>query len=188
MIAFNLLPWREAQRREQKRLFNGLLVLSALCGLMVVLIVSAVNAAQLSTQQTRNALLQSENRVLDNRLREIKGLRQDIEALTARQHAVESLQSDRARPVHLLDELAMRVPSGVALKSIKQTDHLVLTGLAQSNARVSELLRNLSQSSPWFGKAELVEIKATSLGQGKEARKVYEFNVTIAASPGAIPP
>jgi len=184
MIAFNLLPWREAQRRERKRLFNGLLVLSALCGLMVVLVVSAVNAAQLSKQHGRNALLRSENKTLDNRLREIKGLRLDIDALKARQHAVESLQSDRARPVHLLDELATRVPSGVALKSIKQSDHLVLTGLAQSNARVSELLRNLSQSSPWFGKSELVEIKAASLGQGKEARKVYEFNVTIAASPG----
>ncbi len=83
MIKFNLLPWREAQRREQKRLFNGLLVLSALCGLMVVLIVSAVNAAQLSMQQSRNTLLQSENKVLDNRLREIKGLRQDIDALKA---------------------------------------------------------------------------------------------------------
>jgi type IV pilus assembly protein PilN len=182
MIEFNLLPWREAQRREQKRLFNGLLVLSALCGLIVVLIVSAVNAAQVSIQNGRNALLQSENKILDNRLREIKGLREDINALKARQYAVESLQSDRARPVHLLDELATRVPSGVALKSIKQNDHLVLIGLAQSNARVSEFLRNLSQSSPWFGKAELVEIKAASLGQGKEARKVYEFNVTIAAA------
>ena len=188
MIAFNLLPWRDAQRREQKRLFHGLLVLSGLCGLMVVLVVSAVNAAQLSTQQNRNVLLQSENRLLDNRLREIKGLRQDIDVLKARQHAVESLQSDRNRPVHLLDELATRVPPGVALKSLKQTDHLVLIGLAQSNARVSELLRHLSQSSPWLGKAELVEIKATSLGQGKEARKVYEFNVMIAASPGASQP
>jgi type IV pilus assembly protein PilN len=188
MISFNLLPWREAQRRERKRLFNSLLILSALCGLMVVLIVSAVNAAQLSTQHSRNTLLQSENRLLDNRLREIKGLRQDIDALRARQHAVESLQSGRARPVHLLDELATRVPAGVALKSIKQTDHLVLTGLAQSNTRVSELLRNLSQSSPWLGKAELVEIKATSLGQGKEARKVYEFNVAIAAPPGGSHP
>jgi type IV pilus assembly protein PilN len=90
--------------------------------------------------------------------------------------------------VHLLDELSTRVPAGVALKSIKQTDHLVLTGLAQSNSRVSELLRNLSQPSPWLGKAELVEIKATSLGQGKEARKVFEFNVTIAALPGASSP
>ena len=188
MIEFNLLPWREAQRREQKRLFNGLLMLSALCGLMVVLIVSAVNAAQLSTQQSRNELLLSENKVLDSRLLEIKGLRQDIDALKARQYAVESLQSNRARPVHLLDELTTRVSSGVALKSIKQTDHLVLTGLAQSNSRVSELLRNLSQSTPWLGKAELVEIKAASLGQGKEARKVYEFNVTIAAAKGASPP
>ena len=182
MIEFNLLPWREAQRREQKRLFNGLLVLSALCGLIVVLIVSAVNAGQLSLQTSRNASLQSENKILDNRLREIKGLREDINALKARQHAVESLQAYRARPVHLLDELATRVPSGVALKSIKQNDHLVLIGLAQSNARVSEFLRNLSQPSPWFGKAELVEIKAASLGQGKEARKVYEFNVSIAAA------
>lgn len=179
MMTFNLLPWREAQRRERKRLFNGMLVLSGLCGLIVVLMVGAVNAAHLSTQQSRNAMLQSENTILDSRLREIKNLRQDIDALKARQNAVENLQSDRSLPVRLLDELTNRVPSGVVLKSIKQTDHLVLTGLAQSNARVSELLRNLAESSSTLGQAELIEIKAASLGQGKETRKVYEFNVSI---------
>lgn len=179
MIAFNLLPWREAQRRERKRLFNGMLVLSGLCGLIVVLMVGAFNAAHLSKQQSRNAMLQSENTILDSRLQEIKNLRQDIDALKARQNAVENLQSNRSLPVQLLDELTNRVPSGVVLKSIKQTDHLALTGLAQSNARVSELLRNLAESSSALGQAELVEIKAASLGQGKEARKVYEFNVSI---------
>lgn len=181
MITFNLLPWREAKRRERKRLFNGLLVLAGLCGLIVVLMVGAINAAHLSTQHSRNTMLQSENMILDSRLQEIKNLRQDIDALKARQNAVENLQSDRSLPVRLLDELVNRVPSGVLLKSIKQTDHLVLTGLAQSNARVSELLRNLAESSSTLGQAELVEIKAASLGQGKEARKVYEFNVSITA-------
>lgn len=182
MITFNLLPWREARRRERKRLFNGMLVLSGLCGLIVVLMVGAVNAAHISTQQSRNTMLLSENTVLDSRLQEIKNLRQDIDALKARQKAVENLQSDRSLPVRLLDEFANRVPSGVVLKSIKQTDHLVLNGLAQSNARVSELLRNLAESSSTLGQAELVEIKAASLGQGKEARKVYEFNITITSS------
>ncbi len=179
MIVFNLLPWREVQRRERRRLFNGMLVLKGLCGLIVVLMVGAVNAAHLSTQQGRNTMLLSENTILDSRLQEIKHLRQDIDALKARQNAVENLQSDRSLPVRLLDELANRVPSGVVLKSIRQTDHLVLTGFAQSNARVSELLRNLAESSSTMGQAELVEIKAASLGQGKEARKVYEFNVAI---------
>jgi type IV pilus assembly protein PilN len=119
--------------------------------------------------------------MLDRRLQEIKNLRQDIDALKARQSAVENLQSDRSLPVRLFDELTNRVPSGVVLKSIKQTDHLVLTGMAQSNGRVSELLRNLAESSSTLGQAELVEIKAASLGQGKELKKVYEFNVTIAS-------
>lgn len=180
MISFNLLPWREAQRRERKRLFNGTLVLAALCGLIVVLMISAVNAAHLSAQRGRNQTLLSENTILDQRLREIQGLRQDIDVLKARQHAVERLQADRMRPVHLLDELVSRVPPGVMLKTIKQGDRLALTGLAQSNARVSELLRNLSTSSSWLGQAELIEIKAGSFGQGKEARKVFEFNVSIA--------
>ncbi len=184
MITFNLLPWREAKRRECKRLFNGLLILSVLCGLIVVLMVSAINAAHLSIQRDRNTMLLSENTVLDHRLREIKNLRQDIDALKARQNSVEKLQSERTRPVHLLDELAIRVPSGVMLKSIKQTDHLVLSGLAQSNARVSELLRNLAQPSSTLGQAELVEIKAASFGQGKETKKVYEFNVRIASPSG----
>ena len=181
MITFNLLPWREARRRERKRLFNGLLVLSGLCGLIVVLVIGAVNVAHLSTQHSRNTVLQSENAILDRRLQEIKNLRQDIDALKARQSAVENLQSDRSLPVRLFDELTNRVPSGVVLKSIKQTDHLVLIGMAQSNGRVSELLRNLAESSSTLGQAELVEIKAASLGQGKELKKVYEFNVTIAS-------
>lgn len=188
MMSFNLLPWREAQRRERKRLFNGLLILSVLCGLIVVLMVSAVNAAHLSIQRDRNAMLLSENTVLDHRLREVTNLRQDIDALKARQNSVENLQSDRTRPVYLLDELVTRVPSGVMLKSIKQTDHLVLTGLAQSNARVSELLRHLAHSSSRLGQAELVEIKAASLGQGKEVRKVFEFNVSIATPREVIKP
>lgn len=179
MITFNLLPWREAQRRERNRRFNGLLVLSALCGLLVILMISAVNATQLSTQRSRNAVLLSENLILDSRLKEIKSLHQDIENLKARLISVENLQLDRGLPVRLLDELVTRVPSGVVLKSIKQTDHLALTGLAQSNARVSELLRNLAASSSRLGQPELVEIKAASFGQGKEARKVYEFNVTL---------
>lgn len=179
MIGFNLLPWREAKRRERQRLFNGLLVLSALCGLLVVLMVSAVNAAHLSMQRSRTDLLRAENAVLDDRLREIRSLRSDIDALRARQHAVERLQTDRTRPARLLDELVTRVPAGVMLKTMKQTDHLVLTGIAQSNARVSELLRHLGQPSATLGQAELVEIKAATIGQGKETRKFYEFNVMV---------
>lgn len=178
-ILFNLLPWREARRRECKRIFVRMLVLSALLGVVIVLGIGIVNARQLSDQRDRNNLLRSENAVLDARIREISNLRRDIEALKARQAAVETLQHNRNQPVYLMDELASLVPAGIALKSLRQTDIILLNGYAQSNARVSELLRNFDGKSHWLAQPELVEIKSASVGQGREARKLFEFTMSV---------
>jgi type IV pilus assembly protein PilN len=179
MIRFNLLPWRDAQRRERKRAFNGNLLLAALLGFIVVLVVSGLNAASLADQSERHALLDAEIAVLDKSIREIASLRQDIDTLKARQSAVETLQANRNQPVYLMDELASLVPSGVILKSIKQADTIIISGYAQSNARVSELLRNLGTQAHWLTQPELVEIKSASYGQGKDARKIFEFNLSV---------
>ncbi len=179
MKRFNLLPWREERRRQRKREFHRLLALAALLGLSIVLAVSAMNAGRLSLQHDRNQLLAQENAALDLRLAEIRGLSEEIDALNARRMAVERLQQIRTAPVHLFDELVRRVPTGIALNSLKQGERVLLSGHAQSNARVSELLHALAGEPRWLGRAELVEIKAASQGQGRDARRVVEFTVAL---------
>lgn len=179
MIHFNLLPWREARRRERQRTFVASMLLAALLGLAVVVLVSCWNAGKLAAQTERHTLLAAENALLDVRIREIAGLRQEIEALKARQKAVENLQANRNQPVYLMDEMTALVPAGVVLKSMHQADNITVTGYAQSNERVSEFLRNLGSQGRWLTKPELVEIKSATLGQGKDQRKVFEFTLTI---------
>ena len=182
MIRLNLLPWREDRRRERKQQFQRQLGLMAVLGLSVVLAVFVINTSYIGSQEERNQLLTAENIKLDTHLREIQQLQQQIAALNARRAAVERLQGGRTYPVRLLDELATRVPQGVALKSVKQTDKLTLSGIAQSNARVSELLRALNTEGTWLGQPELGEIKSATLGQGRDAKKIVEFSISLQQS------
>lgn len=180
MIKINLLPHREAKRRERKNVFFAMLLLSVVAGGVVVLAVGGYIANNISNQQQRNAFITAENTKLDAQIKEIATLKQEIDALIARQRAVEDLQSDRNQPVYLMDELVRQVPEGIYLKSFKQTgQRVVLTGYAQSNERVSELLRNLSNSSQWLERPDLVEIRAASTGQGKDAKRVFDFTVNV---------
>ncbi len=181
MSRFNLLPWREARRRERKREFGRLLALSAMLGLVTVAALSIVYAGRVALQEERNEWLRSENATLAARIREVKDLRQHLEALGARRAAIEQLEQDRSRSVHVLDELALRVPRGVVLKSMKQADQLTLSGFAISHALVSELLRSLEAASGWLGHPQLLEIKSASLGQGRDVRRVFEFTIALDA-------
>ena len=133
-------------------------------------------------QNDRNELIKKEIKHLDDEIAEIATLKDEIAALKARQQAVEDLQSDRNQPVYLFDELVKQVPEGVFLRSFKQDGQkVVLVGTAQSNERVSDLLRNLSENnSPWLEKPELVEIKSGSLGQGRDAKRVFDFTMNVA--------
>ena len=181
MIRINLLPHREMRRERRKKDFIGLgifcgILSAGACFLMVTFI-----AQMISAQNARNEFVKAENTKLEVQIKEISTLRSEIAALKARQQAVENLQSDRTLPVHLLDELVKRVPEGIFLKSIKQDDlKVTLVGVAQSNDRVSELLRQLSYNTPWLEKPELVEIKASILGDktAKEPKKAFEFSLT----------
>lgn len=180
MIRINLLPHREERRKQRKAAFIQMLVLAAVMGLALVLAIGGVIAAKIANQKQRNEFIQAENARLDAQIKEISTLKQEIEALKARQQAVEDLQSDRNQPVYLMDELVKQVPEGVYLRSFKQENQrVVLNGHAQSNERVSELLRNLGNSSPWLERPDLIEIRSTALGQGKEAKKVFEFTVNV---------
>ncbi len=180
MIKINLLPHREEKRKQKKAAFYALLALGAIVGVGVVLLVGGYNAREISIQNQRNHVIKTAISGLDKKIAEIATLKQEIEALKARQQAVEDLQGDRNQPVYLLDELVKQIPSGVYLKGFKQEGQKVaIGGYAQSQERVSELLGNLAGVSPWLERPELVEVKSTGLGQGKTAKKVVEFNLSV---------
>lgn len=180
MIRINLLPHREEKRKQKKTAFYALMVFGVLIGAAIVLVVGGYNARAIAIQDQRNKAIQDAIVVLDKKIAEIATLKQEIEALKARQQAVEDLQGDRNQPVYLLDELVKHTPPGVYLKSFKQDgQRVIVQGYAQSQERVSELLRNVSSVSPWLEKPDLVEVKATGLGQGKTAKKVVEFNMIV---------
>ncbi|SEO48296.1 type IV pilus assembly protein PilN [Duganella sp. CF517] len=180
MIRINLLPHREEKRKQKKSAFFALLALGGVIGAGVVLLVGGYNARAISIQAERNQVLKTAIGGLDKKIAEIATLKQEIEALKARQQAVEDLQGDRNQPVYLLDELVRQTPPGVYLKSFKQEGQKVsVLGYAQSQERVSELLRNLAGVSPWLERPDLIEVKSTALGQGKTSKKVVEFNLMV---------
>jgi type IV pilus assembly protein PilN len=179
MILINLLPHREAARKKQKEQFFTQLGLSALLGGIVCGAVFTWYQGQISAQQGRNSFLQAEITKLENEIKDIKTLQAEIASLRARQTAVEDLQGDRNLPVHMLDELVKQLPDGIYLRTMKQENQSVLlTGTAQSQERVSELLRNLANNSPWLTRPELVEIVAASVAvTSREQRRVSNFTI-----------
>lgn len=181
MILINLLPHRELARKRARQLFNASLMASIVGGALVAAGVYLWYQNAIADQQGRNAVLQAEIKKLDNEIKEIATLQNEISALKARQHAVEDLQADRNLPVHLLNEVVRQLPDGVYLKTLKQENrNVLLGGVAQSNERVSALLRNLSRNSEWVTKPELVEIVASNLAlTPREHRRVYNFVVRV---------
>lgn len=182
MILINLLPHREAARKRQKEQFFTQLGLSALLGGIICGAVFTWYQGQIANQQERNSFLQREIAKLDVEIKDIASLQKEIASLRARQTAVEDLQGDRNLPVHLLDELVAQLPDGIYLSSMKQENQSVLlTGVAQSQERVSELLRNLGNNSPWLSRPELVEIVAANVvGPNKDQRRVSNFIIRVA--------
>lgn len=180
MIRINLLPHREAKRLQRKNAFYALLAASSIFGVFILLIGFGYIENQISNQNGRNNFIKSENAKLDVQIKEISTLKQEIDSLKARQQAVEDLQGDRNQPVYLMDELVKRTPEGVYLRAFKQDgQRVVINGYAQSNERVSELLRNLGNQSLWLEKPDLIEIRSTGLGQGRDAKKVFDFTVNV---------
>lgn len=181
MIRINLLPHREAKRKQKQAAFIAMLVLGGLLGVAIVLLVGGWNASRIAIQEQRNSVLSTENAELDKKIKDIATLKEEINALKSRQQAVEDLQGDRNQPVYLFDELVRQTPEGVYLKSFEQNgQRVVLNGYAQSQERVAELLRNLSGNSPWLERPELTEVKAAALTQNKVLRKAVEFTLAVA--------
>ena len=179
MILINLLPHREAARKRRKESFQATMFASFLVGLVIAGAVYWWFQMMITAQQEKNAYLQSEIKILESQIKEIATIEDEIAALRARQKAVEDLQSDRNLPVHLLNELVQQIPDGAYITSIKQTDQVIaMQGVAQSNERVSEMLRNLTDNTPWLSKPELVEIVASNLAlTSRDQRRVSTFNL-----------
>lgn len=179
MIAINLLPHREAARKKRRELFYVHLGMAVVAGLCVAGLFFLFYQTRISEQQRRNGVLQGEIQKLDIQLKEIATLKQELDGLKARQASVESLQADRNQPVHLLNEMVRQLPDGVYLRSLKQEGAVItIEGVAQSQERVSELLRNLSSRSEWLSRPQLVEITSTTATVGQRGqRRVYNFSM-----------
>ena len=178
----NLLPHREERRKRSRNHFYGIAGGAAVIGLLVVGAMHTYFAEKIDAQAGRNKFLKGEIAKLDKEIAEINKLKDEIQALLARKQVIETLQADRAQTVNLLDQLVKQMPEGVYLKSIAQKGLKVsLVGYAQSNARVSTLMRNI-ESSPWLANPELIEVKASTV----DKRRVSEFNMNLSIKRAAV--
>lgn len=178
MIRINLLPHRAEKRRARQVQFAALSVISLAIGALLVGFVHVAISTQISYQERRNAYLKNETAILDKQIEEIKKLREQTQSLLVRKDAVEKLQSDRSNVVHLLDQMLRILPDGVYLSTLKQTGSRInMVGYAQSNARISTLMRAI-EDSPWLDSPALVEIHAASAGGARVSRFTLAFNLT----------
>jgi len=183
VIRINLLPHRAEKRRARQIQFIALSVISVLLAGLLVGSVQVAISSQISYQERRNTYLKQETMVLDKQIAEIKKLREQTQSLLARKNVVEDLQSTRSDVVHLLDQMLRILPDGVYLKSLKQTGNKIdLDGYAQSNARVSTLMRAI-EDSPWLDSPTLIEIHATTAGGGRISEFSLNFNLTKQQKP-----
>lgn len=179
MILINLLPHREERRKRRKQAFFAGLGVAALAGLAIAGIWYLIVQQLTSVQRDRNAFLTAEIAKLENEIKDVANLRAEIEALRARQRAVEDLQINRNVPVHVLNDLVRHTPEGVFYQTIRQDGQsLTVVGTAQTNERVSELLRSMTRTAEWLEKPELVEIKVGGNAPGTSNR-LFDFSMRL---------
>lgn len=181
MILINLLPHREEKRKRRKIAFYAGLGVAAIVGLAITGGWYAVVEQLKSGQQDRNRFLATEIAKLDREIKDIATLKAEIASLMARQKAVEDLQTDRNVPVHILNELVKKTPEGMYFTALKQDGQILsVTGIAQTQERISEFLRNTAYSSEWFEKPDLIESKATVVGgANREQKRLYDFSMRL---------
>lgn len=171
----NLLPHREERRKRSRQHFMTVSMGTAIVGIAFAFLMYQYYERQISVQNDRNAFLAGEIKKLDKDIAEINELRNQIQALLARKQIIETLQADRAQTVHLLEQMVRQMPEGVYLTSMKQAGQRVhLLGYAQSNARVSTLMRNI-ESSPWLAQPLLVEVKSATV----DKKRVSQFDMFL---------
>ena len=160
MIRINLLPHRAAKRRARAHQFYLFLAAVAILAGAIWAMGFTFISTKIGAQETNNAFLKREVASLDKEIAEIKKLKEQTDSLLARKRVIEALQANRTETVHLFNELARQVPEGIYFKSIKQTGAIILvTGYAQSNARINTLMNNFNDS-PILQDSKLIETKA----------------------------
>lgn len=181
MILINLLPYREERRKRRKTAFFAGLGVAALVGAGIVGAVFLLLQFLTTEQQAHNQYIQSEISRLEAQIKDIANLKTEIESLKSRQRAVEDLQTDRNTPVQLLNDLARLAPEGVYLTTIRQDNKVVtISGIAQTNERVSEFLRNVSRSSEWLDKPDLIEVKLANVtANTRDQRRLLDFQMKV---------
>ncbi len=175
MILVNLLPHREERRKRRKAAYFAGIGLSAAAGLLIAGLWYVVLQQMISVQQERNAFLVAETRKLEAQIKDVATLKAEIASLKARQKAVEDLQVDRNVPVHVLNELVRQTPEGIYFNTVRQDGNaLTVNGVAQTNERVSEFLRNTNTQSDWLSNPQLVEIKVSGT-QARDQNRLFDF-------------
>ena len=178
MMRINLLPHRAEKRRAKQIQFIALSIISVVLAAALVGSVQVAIDAKIAYQERRNAYLKQETALLDKQIEEIKKLREQTQALLARKNVVEGLQSTRSDAVHLLDQMLRILPDGVYIKTLKQTDDKInMTGYAQSNSRISTLMRAI-EDSPWLESPILVEIHAVTTAGSRVGEFALGFSLT----------
>jgi type IV pilus assembly protein PilN len=178
MIRINLLPHREEKRKARRQQFYVLLgLVSVLAAVIWFLGFSLINR-ETNVQNEKNEFLKREVASLDKEIAEIKKIQEQTNALLARKRVIEALQANRTETVHLFNELAKQVPEGIYLRTLTQAgNRLTLTGVAQSNARITTLMNNLDQS-PLLESSTLVETRSEVIN----SRRLNAFSITTVIS------
>ncbi len=181
MILINLLPHREEKRKRKKIAFFAGIGVSAAAGLAAVGLWYGVLEHLTTVQNDRNAFLSAEIKKLEVQIKDIATLKAEIDSLIARQKAVEDLQADRNLPVHLLNELVKQTPEGIYFTTVKQDGRVLsVNGIAQTQERISEFLRNTANNSEWLVRPELVESKAANVvTANREQKRLFDFTMRV---------
>ncbi len=175
MPRVNLLPWRAELRRQKRTEYLAILGICALFAAVVWFGIHLYYGELIKQQDRRNTYLSEQIRQLDKKIEEIKALEKEKESLIARMKAIETLQTSRPIIVHLFDELVSTLPEGVYLRNVSQEGSKVtIQGVAQSNARVSNYMRNV-ESSEWVERPKLSIIQSKS----QEGRRIADFTLTF---------
>jgi len=182
MARINLLPWRQERRAEQQRQLLTITGLSVILMLLIIVAVHLEIARQINSQNSRNHYVQTEINKVDKQLSEINNLEKSKKQLLARMKIIQQLQQNRPEIVHLFDEIARQIPEGVYLRSFSQTGkQLKLEGVAQSNARVSAFMRNIS-SSDWMADPKLDVIQTDKSKKNSENTRIFVLHARQASN------
>lgn len=177
MIRVNLLPHRQLRREARQREFSLMAAFSAIAATVIVFMGWSIIGSQTDAQMSRNGRLDAAIVKLDKEIADIKDLKDQISIMLERKQVVENLQTNRSQSVVVLDEISRQLPEGMYLKSIKQKDHVItLEGVADTNARVATLVRNLSVSN-WMESPNLVEIKSMVVNNIKQNAFTLSVNI-----------